>query len=80
MKMLCEWLHKTDGFYELIEVKGDNTIDNTVVRAKNEDAEEITVLSGIRYLMYAGSVLMKSIVLEANVETQPISQFDAYHE
>ena len=53
-----------DGSYQLIEVKGDNKIDNTVVRAKKEAAEEMAVASGIRYIMYAGSELMKTNVLD----------------
>ncbi len=61
-----------DGSYELIEVKGDNMIDNAVVRAKKEAAEEMAVASGVRYLMYAGSVLMKSNVLESDIDTQSI--------
>lgn len=39
-------------------------IDNSVVRAKKAAAEEMSVASGMRYLMYAGSLLMKSKVLE----------------
>lgn len=53
-----------DGTYQLIEVKGDNMIDNAVVNAKKEAAEELAVASGVRYLMYAGSRLMKNNVLE----------------
>ncbi len=53
-----------DGTYQLIEVKGDHMIDNEVVLAKKEAAEEMSIASGMRYLMYAGSVLMKKNVLE----------------
>lgn len=53
-----------DGSYQLIEVKGDNKIDDKVVLAKKEAAEEMAVASGVQYLMYAGSTLMKSNVLE----------------
>lgn len=53
-----------DGSYQLIEVKGDNKIDDEVVRAKKEAAEEMAVASGVQYLMYAGSTLMNSNVLE----------------
>lgn len=54
----------SDGSYQLIEVKGDNKIDDTVVKAKQAAAEEMAVASGIRYIMYAGSLLTKSHVLE----------------
>lgn len=54
-----------DGTYQLIEIKGDNMIDNSVVRAKKA-AEEMSVASGMQYLMYAGSLLMKTNVLEGS--------------
>lgn len=53
-----------DGTYQLIEVKGDNMIDDAVVKAKAEAAEEMSIASGMRYKMYAGSILMKQNVLE----------------
>ncbi len=53
-----------DGSYQLIEVKGDNMIDNAVVLAKKDAAEEMSIASGMRYLMYAGSLLMNRNVLE----------------
>jgi type III restriction enzyme, res subunit len=53
-----------DGSYQLIEVKGDNMIDDAVVKAKAEAAEEMSIASGMTYKMYAGSVLMKQNVLE----------------
>ena len=53
-----------DGSYQLIEVKGDNMIDNAVVLAKKDAAEEMSIASGMRYLMYASSILMKQNVLD----------------
>lgn len=52
-----------DGSYQLIEVKGDNKIDDTVVKAKAEAAQEMAVASGIEYKMYAGSEIMKTHIL-----------------
>ena len=52
-----------DGTYQLIEVKGDHMIDNEVVLAKKEAAEEMAVASGIKYIMYASSLLAKKNVL-----------------
>lgn len=54
----------TDGSYQLIEVKGDNKIDDIVVKAKQAAAEEMAVASGMKYLMYPGSTVMNSHVLE----------------
>ena len=59
-----------DGSYQLIEVKGDNKIDDVVVKAKQAAAEEMAVASGVQYLMYAGSRIMSSHVLEDNPATQ----------
>ena len=47
-----------DGSYQLIEVKGDDMIDNAVVKAKADAAREMAVASGVEYLMYAGSDIM----------------------
>lgn len=55
-----------DGSYQLIEVKGDNKIDDSVVKAKKAAAEEMAVASGVRYLMYAGSVVTKTHILDDN--------------
>ena len=54
----------SDGSYQLIEVKGDNKIDDTVVKAKAVAAHELAVASGIEYKMYAGSEIMKTHILE----------------
>lgn len=59
----------SDGTYQLIEVKGDNMIDDAVVKAKAEEASRIASESGIEYRMYPGSVLMKEKVLENSVFT-----------
>lgn len=56
----------TDGSYELIEVKGDDKIEDSVVIAKAEAAREMAVASGVEYKMYAGSVIMKTRILEAD--------------
>ena len=60
-----------DGSYQLIEVKGDNKIDDVVVKAKQAAAEEMAVASGVQYLMYAGSTIMHSHILE---DTQSFAQ------
>ena len=57
-----------DGSYRIIEVKGDNKIDDTLVQAKAQAAKEMAVESGIKYIMYPGSVLMKSNVLSESID------------
>lgn len=53
-----------DGTIQLIEVKGDNKIDDVVVQAKTSAAEEIASESRMKYIIYAGSTLMHENVLE----------------
>lgn len=53
-----------DGSYQLIEVKGDDKIDDAVVKAKAEAATVLATHSGVEYKMYAGSLIMKSRILE----------------
>lgn len=52
-----------DGSYQLIEVKGDNKIDDSVVKAKANAAKELAVASGVEYLMYASSDILKHNIL-----------------
>ena len=58
-----------DGSYRLIEVKGDNMIDDTVVKAKKDAAEKLASASGIDYIIYKGSEFKDKNVLE-NVDNQ----------
>lgn len=66
-----------DGSYQLIEVKADNRIEDEVVKAKAEAAEEMSVASGMRYIMYAGNDLMKRNVLESTNDSVKNSLFDS---
>ena len=60
---LTSWPKLEDGSYQLIEVKGDNKIDDTVVKAKAAAAQEMAVASGIEYKMYSGSEIMTTHIL-----------------
>ena len=53
-----------DGSYQLIEVKGDDKIDTDIVKAKAEAATVMATHSGVEYLMYAGTQVMKTNVLD----------------
>lgn len=53
-----------DGSYQLIEVKGDNKVDDAVVKAKKSAAEEMALASGIEYIMYRGSEIEHKHVLD----------------
>ena len=56
----------SDGTYRLIEVKGDNKIDDSIVTAKKQAAEEMAAASGIEYFIYRSSELARKNVLEEN--------------
>ena len=53
----------SDGVLRLIEVKGDNKIDDALVKAKAAAAEELASVSGVEYVMYPSSRIMNSNVL-----------------
>ena len=49
--------------YQIIEVKGDNMIDDEIVKAKAKAAEQIASASGVEYKIYKGSEIMKTHIL-----------------
>lgn len=53
-----------DGTYRIIEVKGDNKIDDEIVKAKADAAKEIATESKMEYKIYKGSKIMNSNILE----------------
>lgn len=60
----------SDGSYQLIEVKGDNKIDDSVVKAKADAATVMATHSGVEYKMYPASEIMKTNILESGVYNQ----------
>lgn len=48
-----------DGSYLILEVKGDNMIDDPVVKAKGAAAEEVAVESSMKYEMLKGTDIME---------------------
>ena len=53
-----------DGSYQIIEVKGDNKMDDEVVIAKANAARELANESNVEYKLYMGSLIMNSNILE----------------
>ncbi|BAK48483.1 predicted hydrolase [Clostridium sp. SY8519] len=55
-------------------------IDDEVVKAKKEAAQEMAVASGIEYIMYPGSVITSTHILESDIATdnelQQLSLFE----
>ena len=56
-------LHE-DGHYEIIEVKGDNMIDDKIVEAKSYAALELAIDSKMDYNIYKSSVIMKEKIID----------------
>ena len=56
-----------DNGYEIIEVKGDNKIDDNVVNAKKDAALEIATESNMKYTIYKSSTIMAENVLENEI-------------
>jgi hypothetical protein len=52
-------VQKADGSYVIVEVKGDNRIEDHVVQAKKEFAEQMAVASGMTYGIVKGSDAVK---------------------
>ena len=48
-------LQRADGSYVIVEVKGDNMIDDPVVKAKQDFAEQMAVSSGMTYRIIKGT-------------------------
>ncbi len=51
-------VQKDDGSYVIVEVKGDNMIDDPVVQAKKEFARQLAAASGMEYRIIKGSDAM----------------------
>ena len=47
-------VQKTDGSYIIIEVKGEHMIDNAVVQAKKEYAQQMASASSMEYVIVPG--------------------------
>ena len=52
-----------NGLYQLIEVKGDNKIDDELVKAKAAAATEMAVASGVEYKIFAGSEVINTKII-----------------
>lgn len=50
--------------YLIIEVKGDNKVDDSIVKAKAEYASQIAGASGMKYLMIKGTDAQKKITTQ----------------
>ncbi|MDP4210457.1 MAG: UvrD-helicase domain-containing protein [Bacteroidota bacterium] len=53
----------TDGSYIILEVKGDNMIDDSVVKSKQEYASQLAIASQMKYQIIKGSDAMKGITI-----------------
>jgi len=53
-----------DGSYQIIEIKGDNMLDDNVVTAKKEAAKALATDNDMIYRMIAGSTVLKTNVVD----------------
>lgn len=74
------YVKREDGGIGLIEVKGDNMIDNRTVIAKAEAAKDIAVASRIEYAVIAGNFIMGHNVAEMDVTDAQQKSLAAAHE
>ena len=56
-------IQKEDGSYVIVEVKGDNMIDNAIVQAKKEYAKQMASASAMEYVMIPGTKAKERISL-----------------
>lgn len=56
-------VQKEDGSYIIIEVKGENMIDNAVVQAKKEYAQQIASASKMEYIIVPGKQATERLVI-----------------
>ena len=71
------YVKRKDGAIELIEVKGDNKIDDRTVIAKAEAAKDIASASKIEYAVIAGNYIMRHDVADMDVEEAQRKSIDA---
>jgi hypothetical protein len=57
-----------DGSYQIIEIKGDNKLDDSTVKAKQEAAKALTTGSDIIYRMIAGSNAGNPEIVDPNFD------------
>ncbi len=50
-----------DGSYVIVEVKGDNMVDDEVVKAKADYASQLAIASHMTYKMIKGSAAMNGV-------------------
>jgi len=68
------WVEMKDGSYQIIEVKGDNKLDDSIVQAKKEAALALTVNSEVIYRMIAGSLTGTPGIVDPNFDKN-VNQF-----
>lgn len=56
-------IQKQDGSYVIVEVKGDNMIDNAIVQAKKEYAKQMATASSMEYVMIPGTKAKERILI-----------------
>jgi len=63
-------IRKKDGSHVIVEIKGDNKIDDVVVKAKEQFATQLATTSGFTYQMIPGSRTALGLAADADRSTQ----------
>lgn len=73
------FVRRTNGEIELIEVKGENKIDDAIVRAKAAAAKDVTSASNIVYAVIGGNFIMEHDVADMPIEEAQRFTLDFAH-
>ena len=68
----------SDGTYTIIEVKGDNKLDDPIVQAKAYYANQIAKASGMRYMVIAGSEADKGLGIHGMADAEVIREIEEH--
>jgi len=58
------WVEMKNGSFQIIEVKGDDKLNDSIVQAKKEAALALTANSEVIYRMIAGSMVTKGNIVD----------------
>ncbi len=70
----------SDGTYTIIEVKGDNKLDDPIVLAKAHYANQIAKASGMKYVVIPGSEAARGVGLHGSLPEDLLEELKAYIE
>ena len=67
-----------DGSYQIIEIKGDNKLDDKTVQAKKEAVKSLATGSNMIYKMIAGSEANKPEIVRHDFQSNVVKYYSGY--